>query len=68
MLDSSRDDWEECKTTWQPRRAGLKFIFGAALTRVQCLPRFSEKSTFLKEVVYFCASRFYTRRLKRLRR
>ena len=21
MLDSSRDDWNECKTTWRPRRA-----------------------------------------------
>ena len=45
--------------------AGLKFIFGAALTRVQCLLRvepspFSEKSTFLNKVVYFCAFRFYT--------
>ena len=48
--------------------AGLKFIFGAALTRVQCLPRvepspFFRKSTFLNKVVYLCPSRFNTRRL-----
>ena len=56
MLDSSRDDWEECKTTWQPRRAGLKFIFGAALTRVQCLPRL-ERSPFFRKIYFFKGGR-----------
>ena len=24
MLDSSRDDWDECKTTWRPRSKSMK--------------------------------------------
>ena len=37
MLDSSRDE---------------KFIFGAALTRVQCLPRV-EPSPFFRKIYFF---------------
>ena len=32
--------------------AGLKFIFGAALTRVQCLPRV-EPSPFFRKICFF---------------